>query len=201
VRCSDTQTGLRGLPASALPALIQMAGERYEYEMAMLLRLRDLGLPLVEVPIETIYLDGNRGSHFSPLRDAARIYAVIFRFALSSIVSFCVDYGLYLLLFGRLGLAAWLAYVLARLVSAAMNYALNRVVVFGPGGGRWAFARYGLVAALQLAVGTCLVHALTLWFPGGEWWIKVPVDALLFFVSYAAQRRFVFSENHSLKEE
>ena len=85
VHVSDTQTGLRGLPACAIPAMITIDGERYEYEMNVLLKLRDMKLGVVEVPIETIYIDDNSGSHFNPVRDAIRIYAVIFKYLFSSV--------------------------------------------------------------------------------------------------------------------
>ena len=76
----DTQTGLRGIPASAIPTMVTIDGERYEYEMNVLLKLRDMKLGVFEVPIETIYIDDNSGSHFNPVRDAIRIYAVIFKY-------------------------------------------------------------------------------------------------------------------------
>ena len=50
VHVSDTQTGLRGLPACAIPAMITIDGERYEYEMNVLLKLRDMKLGVFEVP-------------------------------------------------------------------------------------------------------------------------------------------------------
>jgi glycosyltransferase involved in cell wall biosynthesis len=40
---SDTQTGLRGIPAALLPWLREVPGERFEYETEMLLRLRRSG--------------------------------------------------------------------------------------------------------------------------------------------------------------
>ncbi|MEG0767792.1 MAG: glycosyltransferase family 2 protein, partial [Clostridia bacterium] len=46
IRCQDTQTGLRGIPACALASMIKLSGEGYEFEMTMLLKLRDLRLPL-----------------------------------------------------------------------------------------------------------------------------------------------------------
>ena len=67
VHVSDTQTGLRGLPACAIPAMITIDGERYEYEMNVLLKLRDMKLGVFEVPIVTIYIDDNSGSHFNPV--------------------------------------------------------------------------------------------------------------------------------------
>ena len=95
VKVGDTQTGLRALPAASLPAMVRIEGERYEYEMNVLLKLRDMGLGVFEVPIETIYIDDNAGSHFNPVRDAFKIYMVIFKYLFSSATSFVVDYALY----------------------------------------------------------------------------------------------------------
>ena len=87
VKVGDTQTGLRALPASSLPAMARIDGERYEYEMNVLLKLRDMGLGVFEVPIETIYINDNAGSHFNPVRDAIKIYMVIFKHLFSYIFS------------------------------------------------------------------------------------------------------------------
>jgi hypothetical protein len=40
----------------------------------------DEKVPLREVPIRTIYIDGNVTSHFDPLCDSVRIYVRILRF-------------------------------------------------------------------------------------------------------------------------
>lgn len=72
---SDTQTGLRGIPQSFLEVCRQLEGDRYEYEMHMLLEACRRGLPIREVEIETVYIDNNRGSHFHTLRDGKRITA------------------------------------------------------------------------------------------------------------------------------
>ncbi|MCL1963793.1 MAG: bifunctional glycosyltransferase family 2/GtrA family protein [Firmicutes bacterium] len=192
IRCHDTQTGLRGIPGGALPAMLRLPGERYEYEMTMLLRLRSLRLSLREVEIETIYIDGNKGSHFNPLRDAARIYSVIFRFLLSSILSFCVDYALYLFCLKALGLAPWLCYAAARVLSSLFNYQLNRRAVFGGSAGKLSVLRYYLLAVTQLAAGAGLVELLHTALGLSASWVKIPVDTLLFLVSFILQRDFVF---------
>ena len=77
----DTQSGLRCFPLAAVPRLLELEGERYEYEMNVLATARRLGLPIREVPIETVYLDGNRSSHFNPLLDSMRIYSLLLRSA------------------------------------------------------------------------------------------------------------------------
>jgi glycosyltransferase involved in cell wall biosynthesis len=72
VKLSDTQTGLRGIPASLFALALSSRGERYEYEMNFLMEaVREA--PLVSLPIQTIY-DGNKSSHFHPFRDSFRIY-------------------------------------------------------------------------------------------------------------------------------
>ena len=68
-RIADTQTGLRGIPIGLLPRFAALKGERYEYESRMLVAAALLPSPPVEIPISTIYLDGNATSHFRPLRD------------------------------------------------------------------------------------------------------------------------------------
>lgn len=87
VHLSDTQTGLRGLPLALLPELLALRGKRYEYEMTMLAHLCRSGRTPLQVPIATVYLDGNRESHFHPLWDSVRIYFVLLRFYASSLLA------------------------------------------------------------------------------------------------------------------
>lgn len=79
-RLRDTQTGLRGLPRPLLRSLVQLPGQRYEYEMIMLAWLCRHRATLAQLPIQTVYLDGNRGSHFRPLLDSLRVYGSLLRF-------------------------------------------------------------------------------------------------------------------------
>lgn len=194
INCHDTQTGLRGIPAQALPEMLKIAGERYEYEMNMLLRLRDMRIPLHEVDIETIYIDDNKGSHFHPLRDAIRIYGMIMRFALSSLLSFGVDYGFYMLFLHSLQATPALSYAYARVISSLFNYTFNRVAVFGRHGGRKSIIRYYMLAAVQLCAGAGLVQLANALFGYRAAWMKIPVDTALFFVSFWIQREFIFSK-------
>ena len=69
---SDTQTGLRGIPSALLLRFVAIPGDRYEYEIRMLADARRHPAPPREVPIRTIYLDGNAASHYRPFRDTFR---------------------------------------------------------------------------------------------------------------------------------
>lgn len=194
VHVGDTQTGLRALPRRSLGEMLRIDGERYEYEMNVLLKLRDMKLTVFEAPIETIYIDDNAGSHFNPVRDAFRIYMVIFRYLFSSVTSFAVDYLLYWLCLGLLRLSPLVSYALARLVSSQVNYHLNKHTVFSGRGGKHSMVKYYALAVAQGLVGAGLVQVLPQMLPISAAIIKIPVDLALFAVSYFIQRDFVFDK-------
>lgn len=202
IRIHDTQTGLRGIPARAFEAMMRIDGERYEYEMNMLLKLREMVMPVIEVPIETIYIDDNKGSHFNPVRDAWRIYRVIFSYIFTSVSSFAIDYLLYLFVLGILAktfgmeaaLAGGIAYALARVVSSIYNYKMNRYAVFGGKGGKHAVVRYYALAIVQMLIGAGLTTGLSMLTPISAAWVKLPIDIVLFCISYVIQRDFVFKD-------
>lgn len=193
VHVSDTQTGLRALPKESLEQMITIDGEKYEYEMNVLLKLRDMHLGVTEVPIETIYINDNAGSHFNPVRDALRIYMVIFKYLFSSITSFVVDYLLYWLCL-LLGFAPLISYALARIVSSQVNYHLNKHTVFSGRGGRYSMVKYYALAVVQGTIGAGLVQWLPNIIPIPASIIKIPVDIVLFCISYFIQRDFVFDK-------
>lgn len=193
-RVSDTQTGLRGFPAEALGWLMGLPGDRFEYEFSMLLQARDAGISLVEVPIAAVYLDDNTSSHFRPISDSARIYAPLVRFSASALIAFAVDTLLLIVLQTLTGLLLF-SVVGARVLSAAMNFAVNRSLVFGRGRAvplRTAAARYFSLAGLLLIASYGLLTAL------GDLGVpllaaKLVTDATLFAVSFAVQRAVVFA--------
>ena len=61
----DTQTGLRGMPRDLLTELVAMPGDRYEYEMRML-------VAAARKKLKPVYLNDNKASHFNPIRDSLR---------------------------------------------------------------------------------------------------------------------------------
>ena len=83
----DTQTGLRAYPGSLLGWLQTVPGDRFEYEMNILLEAARAGHRIEEVVITTTYLDDNSSSHFSALSDSARIYWPLLRYAAASLLA------------------------------------------------------------------------------------------------------------------
>lgn len=199
VTLQDTQTGLRGYPPGLLPWLLRIRGDRFEYELDVLLAARDAGVRLVEVPISTRYLDGNASSHFRPIRDSIRVYVPFLRFGASSLVAFGLDATLFFGLMAATGSLA-LSVVAARVVSASANYALNRSVVFEHGRARSVRAsawRYASLAAAIMGANYALLRLLH--DELGIWLVpaKLLTELTLFLASYRVQRRWVFAPTGS----
>ncbi|MEV5041121.1 bifunctional glycosyltransferase family 2/GtrA family protein [Microbacterium sp. LMI1x-1-1.1] len=191
---SDTQTGLRGIPAVMLPWLRAQRGDRFEYEQNILLRCRRDGWRTLEVPIETVYLAGNASSHFRPIIDTLRVGMPLVLFAASSLASFALD-AVLLLVFHAVTGALAPSIIAARVVSASVNFAVNRRVVFrGEARGpllRQA-GRYAALAAVLLATNVAWMSGLTA-LGLGLVPAKVATEAALFALGYLIQRRVVFS--------
>lgn len=82
----DDQCGLRGFPVKDIFNITTLPGDHYEYEMNVICNLQIKRLKFEEVPIETIYLDGNKSSHFKPNLDTFRIQRSIWMNAVAPFV-------------------------------------------------------------------------------------------------------------------
>ncbi|WP_047521206.1 bifunctional glycosyltransferase family 2/GtrA family protein [Microbacterium sp. ZOR0019] len=201
---SDTQTGLRGIPSSMRDWAGTVPGERFDYEIEMLLRVRRSGHSAREVPIETVYLEHNASSHFRPLVDSVRVTLPLLAFAGSSLLAFLVDSVALLVLVALLPAGSgWLvvSIVAARLLSATVNFAVNRRFVFSAssGRGRAQALRYGLFAVLLLLSNIMWMQALTS-FGMSMPVAKVVTEAALFLLSYQVQRHVIFEDFSAPKE-
>ena len=87
---SDNQSGLRGFSAEDLEWLVRVKGDRYDYEMNVLYCADKQSVPITTMMIETIYIDGNKSSHFNPVKDTVRIYKSLFTSAAASFIGFAV---------------------------------------------------------------------------------------------------------------
>lgn len=200
---TDTQTGLRALPNCLLPTLETLPGDRYEYELNMLIHANRMCVPFVTVPIETVYFDNNAGSHFRTVVDTLRIVALLARglvqYGLSSAASALVDVAFYGLLVkfvlrplpfaSRLALAA----AGARVISSVVNYTCNRKLPYVQNTRIFpTLLRYYTLWAGQLAASIGLVWLFHILLGMDELLAKLMVDLLLAAASYQVQMRWVF---------
>lgn len=199
---SDTQTGLRAIPRDALPDLCRVNGDRYEYETNMLLALKGFGIGYHERKIETVYIEENQTSHFRPVRDSIRIYALILKFLLSSGAATIIDLLLFYL-FSRFlptgKLVTLEATVMARAVSSLVNFSINRHVVFRSKNSIWkTLAKYYAFAIPVMLTSAGGVTLLGYIFSTHAAWLrtifKMIIDTVIYFVSFRVQREWVFRQ-------
>lgn len=191
----DTQTGLRAFSAKRIPMMLEMRGDRYEYEINVLLYTTRHNVPIVEVPIETVYIEDNKSSHFKPFRDAWRIYKMILLFVLSSAAAFLIDYGV--LLFASYMLsphlpaptALLISVAAARIISSLCNYLINRKFVFEHCT-KASMLRYYVLTAVLFGANYGLLTAATLVLPLPV--AKILVELVLYPISFYVQRKYVF---------
>ena len=211
---SDTQTGLRAIPRDVLEVLVDVYGDRFEYETNMLLAFKTNAIVFDEVKIRTVYIEENKSSHFRVIHDSWRIYKLIlahfFRYTVSSLVSALVDTGAYALLtgiFGKIlqGFALTAAAgVTARVISSLLNFYMNKKLVFKTqvNTGK-AMLRYYMLALPQMAAQVLLTQGVysLLGIPDSASGIRTLIYAVvmtaLYFLSFVIQQRWVFAPQKS----
>lgn len=201
---TDTQTGLRAFRRPIFNTLLALPGEHYEYEMRVLATCARSGVPLVPLAIETVYEQGNSGTHYRPLLDSLRValslLATFLRFTASSMACAVVDQAVAWTLMSALTsvlpgqdfLRIFTATVVARVISMLLNYGANRRLVFRETAGRRSVVRYfilGLTIMSLSAMGVFALHSALL---VDERIAKVVVDLCLFVLSYRVQQSWVF---------
>ncbi len=208
---SDTQTGLRAIPRTELAAMLDVSGDRFEYETNMLLHMKKADIPFDEVKIRTVYIEENKSSHFRPVRDSWRIYKLIlahfFKYGISAILSAIIDTGLFTLLSLLLRsslqdpLLTVVPTVAARGISSLCNFFMNQRMVFRSQGSTGkALLRYYALAVPQALLQLLLTQGVyTLLNITPEQTIVrgllyTAVMCLLFIFSFIIQQRWVFRD-------
>ena len=217
----DTQSGLRGFSASLIPFMLDVPGDRFEYEMNMLIHASGHLINFHTVTIQTIYIDENRRTHFRPFKDSLRVYGQLFKnffkFASSSGLSTAIDILLFTMLdkwllplFGLsssirvlwgISLSVLLANSVARVFSSIFNYKANKSFVFQVEKSTGAFPRYVILVVLVLVTSTTLISALSTLLHLDHTLLKILVDSILFFVNYRLQRSWVFAEQKTERKK
>lgn len=193
---SDTQTGLRSYPASALDTLLSTDGERYDYEMNCLFALAPL-YAFKEMKIATVYEEDNKSSHFRTIRDSALIYKTPLEYLLVAISSALLDFGAYYLLnsvlsYGLFGTIAF-STVVARVFSGTYNFALLFGLVYrGRSSLQRSALRYLVLFFVNMVFSFSLVYAFSLWTGWLSILVKLLVELIIFVLDYFLTSTIVF---------
>lgn len=204
-RLGDTQTGLRGIPWEMLDWCGGIRGERYEYEMNVLIRMAREHMEIRQTPIQAVYFDNNQGTHLRALRDSWRVFLILVSglgwYAASSVLSAVTDVVAFWLcsevIFRPLSplFCYWWSTLTARALSSSLNYTLNRRYVFGGRPSGRTLLRYYCLWFSQLICSYLLLLALN-WLLPGIWPTvnKAAGDIILAVCSYQVQMHWVFRE-------
>jgi glycosyltransferase involved in cell wall biosynthesis len=96
----DNQSGLRGFPVRLMSWLCDIPGNKYEYELNVLVTAHKEGIPIAGIDIKTIYENNNKNTHFKPIKDTVRIQGSLLSYGLIS----TLVYTLYIL---ALAILSW----------------------------------------------------------------------------------------------
>lgn len=190
IRLGDTQSGLRGMSANFARQLLTLRSQRYEFELDMLLAARRQGRRFAEVPIQTIYIDGNAQSHFNPVFDSLKIYFVLLRFALASVVAALIDNAVFLSAY-EISSSILGSQVAGRLVALVVNYAMVRNFVF-LSHERHSLPKYVAAVIILGALSYGMIRLLADEFGMPVIAAKLAVETGIYVVNFLIQRHIVF---------
>ncbi len=191
-KLTDTQTGLRGIPLDFIPAILRLRPTGYDLELDMLVSCRNTGRPIREVPIQTIYIEGNRSSHFNPMRDSMRIYFVFVRFVSVSLVTAAIDNGLFMAAIHFFP-SVLLCQAISRLVAGTFQFmAVRRGVFHSDASVAPAMAKFWTLVVFSGALSYLIIQTVVRNTPVGVVPAKLAAETALFLLSFVVQRDFVF---------
>ncbi len=207
IRVYDTQTGLRGFTVGMSEGFLSIKGNRFEFEMEMLIYAQRHNIEILETPIDTVYAENpaEHVSHFKTFTDSARIVGVAAKnlglYFLSSGISAIVDVLIFFLLtqfvLGELSAVNTLiATVVARISSSILNFILNFKVVFH-GESRWSIIKYYILWFFQLGADyglTFLFGNIIIRNESWLWVVKACVSLFLALISFQIQKNWVFKK-------
>jgi glycosyltransferase involved in cell wall biosynthesis len=194
VSLKDSQTGLRALNREMMKECLKIPFNRYEFETEQLIHLlKRKKVNVIQIPIATIYYS-NQSSHFNTVLDSFRIYFVLFRYFLSSLVTSLIDLLffvpslsltndiLYANLISRFFALIFQFYILRKFVFKVKTYLLIRFI---------SFAIYVLLMGIVSA--NIQIH-LYKDFNFGILTTKILVESILFFINFAILKVYIFNK-------
>ncbi len=152
----DNQSGLRGFSVRHIDWMLNVEGDKYDYELNILLIAEKQNIKVTKLTIETIYFDNNSGTHFKPLTDTLRIYKTYFKTNFFTLISLMSDLTVVILATIFLGYAFFPLFILFNcwvhisMCIVVERYTLFRRIRYTPGSRRlvlciFKYFIYGLI--------------------------------------------------------
>ena len=128
-KVNDTQSGLRVIKVSVLNKLINIKSDRMNFAVDFLTTSIENSLRISEFPIETVYIDENKGTHYRVFSDTISTITVLFRHTINSLLSAVIDYVIFAILF-FFSNKIFISMLISRIVTAFFNFSVGRKFVF-----------------------------------------------------------------------
>ena len=181
--------------------MLIISGERYEYETNVLIACKNEDIPIVEVPISTIYIEENRTSHFNPIKDSIMIYKLFIKYIITALSSFFVDivlFTLFLAIYNKIEMiySIVVATITARILSSLYNYLINAKLVFKKMN-KTSIIKYFILVFIQMWVSAFAVSFISKHLPINLIAVKIIIDSIIFVVNFIIQREFIFNKKES----
>tara|TARA_B100000315_G_scaffold260886_1_gene326843 strand:+ start:879 stop:1910 length:1032 start_codon:yes stop_codon:yes gene_type:complete len=194
INLTDTQTGLRGMSAELATKFLRIRANRYNFELDMLLDVKKIGVEIKEIPIETIYLNNNKSSHFNPVFDSARIYFSLFRFSLASLFAALIDNLIFIVLFS-FGSSILASQAGSRAIVMIINYLMVKKLVFHSEElNKIAIPKYVMTVVVLGTISYGLIIAASEFLSLPVILAKIIVETIIFVSSFLVQRSLIFKE-------
>jgi glycosyltransferase involved in cell wall biosynthesis len=195
---SDTQTGLRAIPRDLCEVALRIPLNGYDFEMECLIAFRRAHaghFRVEEIPVRTVYIDGNRDSHFNPLLDSMRIYFVFLRYCAGSLLTFITDYLIFIAVFAQMH-SIGIGMICARTASTFVSFFFNRQAVFHAKGHTIAaFLRFVLLVTAFGGIAYLATSYLARVQAMPVVYAKLLVEGVLYFAGFALNNLFVFNSS------
>lgn len=188
----DTQSGLRAFSNKLIDYMLEIEGERFEYEMNVLLNLNQKNIKHKEIEIQTIYIDNNKKSHFKTISDSFKIYGKIAEFKVKPLVSFFMD----LVIFAALIIATnkiITSNLISKTISLALYYIINIKEIFKEKPKLKNILFQLLTIIIYIIVSTFLIIILSKII--NKYTSKVIIELLLFIIIQKIKNKLIIKTN------
>ena len=189
-KLADTQTGLRAFPAKIIEKLLNVAGQRYEYELNVLLKI-NTSQPIDTILIDTIYVDNNKKTFFRPIQDSLLVYGVFVRYCFVALSVSIFDFvAIYL---GTIFFPTIYSFIMIRIISSHLYFFLMRNTAFRNKG----ILTYQLLKYYALVLMNILLSStifFNMYYKAKEGFFSsyfLPL-LIMFFVNFLIQKKIVF---------
>jgi putative flippase GtrA len=168
----------------------------YDFELECLMEARENhGFKVTQLPIKTIYLDGNKSSHFNPVRDSLRIYFVFVRYCGASLTAAFID-SLFFYIAYRFTDKLALSQVAGRLAALVIAFTLQRNLVFRSNVSMArSLAKY---MALLVVMGVVSYSMMSFLHQRAHFPVlvaKMTAEGILFLANFSILRQFIFTRS------